>query len=159
VTLTLHAGRLRLPVRPPRAEDDALAPFAPPETGTALAHEVLRPMRIEWDVREDVTTATTTITSSIDYGGRRRLLRDSTEFEATGPSKWTVVDGEPLTATMRARRVDGYGRGAWQTRVETDSTLSADAEAFHVTNVLEAFENDVRIFAKTWTERIRRDLV
>jgi uncharacterized protein len=56
-------------------------------------------------------------------------------------------------------RTFGVGRGEWQTTVRTSSTMSGDAKVFRVTNVLEAYEGDRRIFTRTWNTEIPRDLV
>jgi len=53
----------------------------------------------------------------------------------------------------------GLGRGAWRVRVETSSTMSADAEAFYVTNVLDAYEGNTRIFTKTRDFKVPRHWV
>ena len=37
--------------------------------------------------------------------------------------------------------------------------LPADAESFHVTNRLDAYEGQTQMFAKTWSCTIPRDLV
>lgn len=37
--------------------------------------------------------------------------------------------------------------------------MSADAETFHVANVLEAYEGDVRVFTKAREFTVPRDLV
>jgi hypothetical protein len=37
--------------------------------------------------------------------------------------------------------------------------MSSDAREFHLTDVLEAFENGRRVFAKTWSRDIPRDWV
>jgi len=37
--------------------------------------------------------------------------------------------------------------------------MTSDATHFHVTNILHAYEGDVRVFAKTWTFSVKRDLV
>jgi hypothetical protein len=47
----------------------------------------------------------------------------------------------------------------WNTEVKTASVLSATTDAFLLTNSLEAFEGDVRVFAKTWSKSIPRDHV
>ena len=51
------------------------------------------------------------------------------------------------------------GRGDWRTRVETNSFMTADAATFRVTNMLDAYEGDTRVFSKTWTFTVPRDLV
>jgi hypothetical protein len=50
-------------------------------------------------------------------------------------------------------------RGDWRTRAEVESTMTADAEAFHVTTELDAYEADARVFARAWAFRFPRDLV
>ena len=37
--------------------------------------------------------------------------------------------------------------------------MTADAQAFRVTNALDAYEGEARIFAKTWHFSVPRDLV
>ena len=37
--------------------------------------------------------------------------------------------------------------------------MTADTETFYVTNLLEAYEGETRVFAKTWTFQAPRDLV
>jgi hypothetical protein len=60
---------------------------------------------------------------------------------------------------VRCERTITLARGAWSTRVETCSVMSADAAQFHVTNTLDAYEGYVRIAAKTWSASVPRDLV
>ena len=50
-------------------------------------------------------------------------------------------------------------RGDWRTRVETKSAMTADAERFLVTNSLDAYEGEARVFARTWHFSVPRDLV
>jgi hypothetical protein len=49
------------------------------------------------------------------------------------------------------------GRGDWRTRVETSSTMSSDADSFHITDAVDAYEGPVRVFARTWNVTIPRD--
>jgi hypothetical protein len=70
---------------------------------------------------------------------------------------YRIVEGDPLSATTRSERSIAIGRGDWRTRVETVSTMSATAGDYHVTNMLEAYEGDTRVFAKTWHAVIPRD--
>jgi hypothetical protein len=37
--------------------------------------------------------------------------------------------------------------------------VSGDADFFHLTNRLDAYEGNVRVFSKTWTKTIPRDHV
>lgn len=166
VTLAVITGqdsRLALPVRDPRPEDVALPPrpagagAPPPEVARPLAVEVLRAGSGGLARAGDAATGRRTVTVTVD-GGRVRLP-DGLEYDSTAADAFTLLGDDPLSARVDCRRSVGVGRGAWQTRVETRSTMTAGAAAFRLTNTLEAFEGDVRIFAKTWDIAIPRDLV
>src|SRR5262249_44510138 len=47
----------------------------------------------------------------------------------------------------------------WDTRIRTHSAVTCTATAFIIEADLAAFEGDIRIFSRSWTERIPRDLV
>ena len=46
----------------------------------------------------------------------------------------------------------------WDMRIRTHSAISCTATEFVVEADLQAFEGDLRIFSRSWTERIPRDL-
>jgi hypothetical protein len=46
----------------------------------------------------------------------------------------------------------------WNTRVRTHSAIACTETDFIVEADLEAFEGDIRIFSRSWTQRIPRDL-
>jgi len=109
-------------------------------------------------IRRDVVTGATALTFRQDYGGRRRL-ESGLEFETYGEDVFTIAPDEPLSAVARSDRTDELARGNWRVRVDTWSVVSADAERFHVTNQIQAFEGHVRVFTKSWDRMIPRDLV
>jgi len=156
VTLTIDAAQLQLPVRAPRPEDDQLPPFGPPEGAEPIVVEVVRGKESGCEIRRDILTGRHELTFRQDYGGRRRL-ETGLEFETYGEDVFTIFAGDPLSAVTRSDRTDGLSRGEWRVRVETSSVLSGDADSFLVTNVVEGFEVDVRVFAKTWSLAIPRD--
>jgi hypothetical protein len=161
VTLTLFTGVdcwLALPTRTPRPEDAELPPFAPPETAPLLAHELLRSGSTRRAVHHDPIEGVYRLVEHSD-GGRRRLLDSGLEFEADATNTFTIVEGEPLSASVRCERSITVARGDWHTRVETTSLMSADAEQFHVTNVLDAYKGHTRVFTKRWSHSVPRDLV
>jgi uncharacterized protein len=158
VTLTVHEGQLELPVRPPRPEDTTLAPFGPPAGAEPVEVEIVRAKESGCAIRRDLEAGTFELTFRQDYGGRRRLA-DGLEFETYGEDAFRISAGDPLSATTRSERVDDLARGDWRVRVEATSVLSGDADAFRVTNAVEGFEGSVRVFAKSWSRTIPRDLV
>jgi putative CocE/NonD family hydrolase len=161
VLLRLFGGegaKLNLPVRPPQDDDTLLPPFAEPEAAAPLEVEVLgSPNRI-YTVEHDVVRNAFQIVDSRN-GGHKRILANGLDQESITTNIYTIIEGDPLSAHVQCERMISVGRGEWQIRVETVSTMTADAGSFYVTNVLEAFEGDVRAFAKTWDIKIPRDLV
>jgi hypothetical protein len=72
---------------------------------------------------------------------------------------FTIVDGDPLSAVVRVEGRVAVGRGGWQTRVEIDTTMTSDAERFHVSSTVEAWDGDERVFSRTRPFSVPRDLV
>jgi hypothetical protein len=160
VTLTVHCGedsRLELPRRTAGALDAGLEPFGEPETGTPLATEttMLRGKGGR-SVRHDLATGETEV--ELDYQGWRTKLAD-TDLEMGEDNRVTyrIVEGNPLSATVVSRAVTTLDRPGFHVRTEAATTMTCDAEAFLVTTVLDAFEGDVRICARTFTHRFPRD--
>ena len=93
--------------------------------------------------------------------GRHLLLGNGIERDATTRNYFDLSEADPCSAqvrcehTIRLKRANGAD--AFDIRVETVSTMSADQENFYVTNVLEAYEGTVRVFAKTWDFAVARD--
>jgi hypothetical protein len=51
------------------------------------------------------------------------------------------------------------GRGDWQTRAEVTSSMTCDAEVFHVESTLDVHENGEAIFTRSWEFDFSRDQV
>ncbi|TML85538.1 MAG: CocE/NonD family hydrolase [Actinobacteria bacterium] len=159
VTLSVFAGpasRLELPVRRPLSEEPELQPFEPPQRVSPTAQVLVRPSgeSVERDFR---TGKVTFRTRRMDRDGVR--FDDGLVFQPSAFDEHVIVDGKPLSARVQCERSFVIERGDWRTRVETTSTMSSDARSFHVTNVLEAYEDDVRLFVKNWLFSVPRDLV
>lgn len=161
VTLTLYAGpeiQLRLPLRPPRPEDASLPAFGPSESSRAIVHERTQDAGRNRFIVRDVGGRTLEIRDVIE-DGRTRLVERDLEMYGSNDDVYTIVEDDPLSARIRCKRITGLRREGWHVRIETWSTLSADVEQFHVTNVLDAYEGNTRVFTKTWNVQIPRHLV
>jgi len=78
------------------------------------------------------------------------------------PGQGRRAGSAPSCAASRIARIErniAVGRGRWRTRVETRSALRADAAAFHLENTVTAYEGEQRVFTRTWTRSVPRDLV
>jgi hypothetical protein len=161
VALTVFAGpasRLELPVRAPRDDADAaLAPFGEPEWSEPLGQEVLRSDPTSRTLARDLATAAHELDFRWDVGGHRRLDGDGPELDDTNVTTYRIVEGDPLSASVRCRCESTLARGDWHTRVETDSRMTATATDFLATHSFDAYEGDERVYARTWTLTIPRD--
>jgi putative CocE/NonD family hydrolase len=160
-TLTLHTGEdsfLDLPVRVSDEKAEPVA-FGPPEEAPPLATttEAGEPpyRRIVHD------TVTDTYVLSINQGGNERVRLDDAdlEMEVQLLDRWTIREGDPLSAEVFCERRMGRRRGDWDVAVETRSRMTADAETFLIDDSLEAFEDGRRVFARSWVRRVPRDHV
>jgi hypothetical protein len=159
--LTVLAGESTfvLPIRSPRSEDASVPPFEEAEGPPPLPIEPLKPGRVGSRVSRDLVSGRLELEAAMSYFGAFRISESGLEYGEQGRDRFTIVEDEPLSAEARSTWSITVGRGAWQTRVETDSRMTADAEVFRVTNVLDAFEGNARIFTKTWHFSVPRDLV
>ncbi len=161
VTLTLFTGQasyLTLPTRQARPEDEMLTPFAAPEHAPILAHDVIRPKNRQRFIQRDLISGQATLTDFTD-DGCFRLTNSALEFDSTTTNIFTIIEADPLSAAVSCQHTIKLKRGEWQTRIETSSQMSADAENFHVSNLLDAYQGNLQIFTKSWTSTIPRDLV
>ena len=161
VTLTLFTGNeclLRLPLRLPRPEDEKLAPFATAEVSPPLEVEQLRSGSHHKTIHRDEVQSLTKLYVQTD-DGRVRFIDNGLEQEARITETFTVHDNDPLSARQEVYHRLAYSRGDWDVWLETESKLTSDATHFYVTNTLDAYEGHTRVFSKSWTARIERDMV
>jgi uncharacterized protein len=156
VTLTLHEGRLLLPLRPREAGAEPPL-FKPPEWAPPLEVEVLEPGRTSRKLAHDPATGAHETAFEWDVGGHRRLVDSGIEMEDTNVTSYRIVDGDPLSAAVDVRCSSALGRGAWRTRVETHSHMTSTATEFLVTQRLEAYEGAERIYTRSWELAFPRD--
>ncbi len=160
VTLTVFAGasRLELPVRPPRAEDDRLAPFAAAEASPAMKSTVHREDTLHETVTRDLITGETVFMTEKD-GGRITIDHIGLDVENSKIETFRIGDDDPTTAAVDIAYTHRVGRGDWQTRTETRTVMRATESEFIVNARLDAFEGDKRILSRNWHVRHKRDMV
>jgi predicted acyl esterase len=161
VQLTLFTGegcRLRLPVRVPQTADDTLPPFAPAEISPRLAVSRVRtPSRVQ-TVTHDLVDGWTTVTLVSDEG-RLCYIDNGLETDHKTTEIFKVREGDPLSTSQHIQSSLAFQRDEWQVRIDTDSLMTADATHFHLSNHLDAYEGDVRVFTKSWGTAVPRDHV
>jgi uncharacterized protein len=161
VTLTLHAGAasaLSLPVREPKPDDAGLPGFPPAEESPRMPTEVMHGGPAGRSLHRDLATGRVDLVYDWDVGGRTRLP-NGLEISDQNRTTFSIVEGDPLSARVHCRTDGSVGRGDWQTRCETESVMTCNADRFLVNVVVRAFENGACAFAETWAFTFPRDLV
>jgi putative CocE/NonD family hydrolase len=158
LTVFTGASTLDLPVRAPREEDRKLRPFDPSEAAAAEARVEKRPYQRNRRHSRDMITGEHVIEAVKDRG-RTLISKIDLEYSGGGRERYVIRSGDPLSAKAVSLYSITHGRGPWQVAIETETTVTATKDAFLVTAKLEAFESGVRVFSKTWDDRIRRELI
>lgn len=161
LTVRLGDSGLTLPMRPPDPADARLRAFDPPEAAAADA-QIEHPAPPDATARRTVTRDLLSGQVTVDFP----RATYATEMPAigqthrgTGLARYTITDGDPLSArcdtryTVRIERPDGvFGH-------ESEGSLTCDATHFILRMRLRVTENDTEVFTRQWEERIARDHV
>jgi hypothetical protein len=163
VTLTVFGGSsaLELPVRQPRAGDEALRGFAPPEAAPRPEVVDLEPGGVRREVSRDPRTGEVVrrVCVDVDGAGRPTLSRVEPIDLEVGygiVEELRIRDDDPLSARVSLRHESLARRGSWSARVETHTRVSADAGSLRVEAELRALEGETQVFARRWDERVPR---
>ncbi|MEU9501370.1 CocE/NonD family hydrolase [Streptomyces sp. NPDC048196] len=161
VRLTMYEGSstLTLPVRPVREPDLVPAdPFGEPEAAPPLATTQLTAPEQRWEVKRDL----------VDYRSELEIVKDrgTVRYEGIGldvgiraHERYTAVADDFTSVRGEAAWTTRFRRDDWDVRVETRTVLRCSGTEFHVDATLDGFENDRRVFSRTWNERLPRDLL
>jgi hypothetical protein len=159
-TLTLTAGKstLSLPVRQPQASD-AQVKFGPPEPLPMSDRTILRPGNVYRHVTMDVASGAQFIEVLRDDG---RSIHNGTGVttELVKHLRYRMHPDDPATAYAEADHdlTNRHDQG-WDTRIKSHCAIACSPTEFIIEADLQAFEGEVRIFSRSWTERIARDLM
>lgn len=156
--LTLFAGALELPVRN-RQPEDAHVTFGPPLAPPHLGRTVLRPGKVIRTVSRDIATGVASMEIFNDEGVSR-IDENGIVTEDYKSLSFRIADDDPLSARAEAHvKLINANTEGWNSRVETHSTVSCTATAFFVEADLHAFEDEQRMFSRSWTKSIPRQLL
>ncbi len=165
VTLSLFTGEsvLELPERPPDPSDEDLRPFLSPEQAPTLSHTMIRPARFRRTVEHDLAREETEQLIWSDGGefegaALARVEPIDLEVGTQVERRYRIAEHDPLAARAEVRHTTLLRRGDWQVRVETETELSADRDAFRLRAGLRAFEGETCVVSRSWERRLPRRL-
>jgi hypothetical protein len=157
VTLTLmpDASMLSLPLRrAPAAEPPT--EFQPPEMAPPMNVARSREGRRDREIHDNPTTGETVFTIHRDRGAYRLPAIDLT-IDGGAVERFSITEGDPLSAKGDIAWRYRMTRGDWDIRTESRAVLTASKDTFHLCASLDAFEGEARIFTKNWSFDIPRN--
>jgi putative CocE/NonD family hydrolase len=154
VTLTLHEGAIELPVRAPHIHDNVS--FPEPEAATPWQTETLRKNSNSRKVARNPATGSLTLNIVDDFGE----VRDSDHGLVNGSvarETWTINAADPLSAEGETHWTQTLSRNEWSVRTETFTKMRSDAQNFHLTGRIVAYEGATLVFERNFEETVARD--
>ncbi|OKI01121.1 peptidase S15 [Streptomyces sp. CB02923] len=158
-TLSVHEGTstLTLPVRPV-TEPDRLPPrpFGDPEGTRPLTTTQLTPPEERWEVKRDLVGYNSEL-EIVKDGGLTRLEDTGMEAGRRAYERYATVADDFTSASGETAWTMRFRRGEWDVRVVTHQKLRCGEKEFHIDATLDGYENDRRVFSRTWNETLPRD--
>jgi hypothetical protein len=154
VVLTLLGGELDIPERPAGSGDEAH--FQEPEAAPAWKVDTVRPASNSRKVERDPVTGAVTLAIVDDFGA----IRDADHGLVSGGiarEHWTIHPDDPLSAHGSTHWTSTLSRDGWSLRTETYSAMRSDADTFHLTGRVVAYEGDTLVFERDFSEEVPRD--
>jgi putative CocE/NonD family hydrolase len=159
VTLTVHGGSssLTLPVRSAAAQEDAHSrPFGEPEAAPPLTTTQLGEPEQRWTVSRDMVD----YKQSLEIVKDRGLMRHDDiglDIGRRAYERYDWVADDYTSPTGRSTWTMRFRRGDWDVRTVTHTELRCTPTDFLLHATLDGYENDHRVFSRTWNETIPRD--
>jgi hypothetical protein len=153
--LSVTGGSLTLP----EVDTAALAPWQPPTSQAAApAGITVTGARAARRIEHDLTTGTRTLVVE-DESGWRDHADTGWRTRALTVERWSIRDGDPLSAMAEIRWHQQFARDGWDAETEATSRLTATAEAlvFHGATVARA--NGIVIHHDAETREVPRRFV
>lgn len=158
-TLTVFSGKstLRLPVRPATPADEKIR-FEAPVGADPLEVRRLEAEHHNWRVIRDLASDESTLEVIKDDGVVYMPEVDLEVVDLT--TEWySAVSNDLSTLRGRTRAIRGFRRKGWNVKTETHTLLTSTETHFVFQADLDAYEDDARVFCRTWRRSIPRYLV
>ena len=153
--LHLKAGMVDIPNRPSGTRDERV--FPKPETDAPWDIATIREPSHQRRQIKDMVNGSETLEIIDDFGSVEDLDHGLVNG-GVAREWWTIHPDDPLCANGQTHWTCENSRGDWSVRTETYAKMVSDAEYFHLTARLEAYENEALIFEKDISQKIKRDL-
>lgn len=158
VTLTIYPDEssLSLPVRSKGAFDENLNDLGKPQLKEIMPSTLLVPPKREWQVIHNLASNQVTLhVTNNDAQYKIDPINWSVQKDVTEKYSYQSYNYDTLRGEVVSER--SFKRDDWSTQIKTRTVLTSTKTHFIIRATLDAYEGDVRIFSKSWDERVKRD--
>lgn len=120
--------------------------------------KLLTPEQREWTVTHDLANNEITV-KVIKDDGAFRLEKTGMEVHKKVKELYTYNHNIYNSVRGEVRGIRSFKRKDWSVKTITRTVLTSDEVYFFIRAELDAYEGDVRIFSKSWDEKVLRDHV
>jgi uncharacterized protein len=158
LSLDLEDCCFHLPVRSPLPIDNKLDVYESPEGTNPLDYTVLEQGEANWQMIRNMATEGNLL-EVIKNDGLKRLDDINLTFSNKVVEHYYSEKDEFNSVRGTTHYVRTFSRDKWDIKIESHTELESSSEAFMVHAWLDAYENGHRVFSKTYSPVIKRDLV
>ena len=155
ITLNLVHCSLDLPIRTNNTCNDIESPFEPPAAADPLPHDIILPTKATRNVNTNIETGEITYKIKID-GGKTKYRDIDLTYGSNSSQKYTIVDGDPLSACIEYKSDFSFEREGWYIRTRSRLKTTCDASNFILKGRILGFENGQQVFIRDWNVKIPR---
>ncbi|PSW16933.1 peptidase S15 [Photobacterium sanctipauli] len=131
------------------------SPFGLPESAKPIAMEVLREGNSTRQTVEDAYTGSVTTEIFDDFGTLRYSAHGLT-VDQVASEKYIILPNDPTSAQVETKWVHTVSREKWNYKVESTQKLHSDKSYFYLEAEQIAWEDDIEVHRKVWSEKIDR---
>jgi hypothetical protein len=155
ITLDLAHCYLDLPVRNANAGGEITIPFDPPVAAKPPPHEIILPPQASRHVHSDIEKGEIVYEVKVD-GGKTKFKATNLTYGSYNSQKYTIVEGDPLSACIEYQSGFSFLRDGWDIRTESELVATCDASNFMLKGHISGFEDDQQVFVRNWDVKIPR---
>jgi len=158
VKIYLQNSVLSLPARGPKASDQSLRDLGTPGALRALSTTLLVPSHREWEVRHNLAANEVMLhVTNNDPLYRLDAINWTIQKDVTEKYFYKNDNYDTLRGEVTSKR--SFKRDDWQATTITRTILTSTRTHFRIRATLDAYEEDARVFSKSWDNTIPRDFL
>ncbi len=157
LTITPAKSSLTVPVRPRRkGESEEMEEFEPSEAAPEPDKTIIVPSDHNWFITRDLAKDESTL-HVYNHEGTHRINEINLEITKNTDEWYRFINDDFESVSGEVKSTRRLKRGnEWDVRTVTRTLLTCTKDEFQIHATLDAFENERRVFTKTWDRRIPR---